>query len=157
MSFLGPDGVLHLEARLPGGVAVEGDGVAVPEESQEFTVFFGALVNSQAVGEFTEQTRVAFHVEVMKGVGGLVRKTGLQLMQEGLVVAEEGFGEGEATGLVHEVVADAPAAVAEPGENGIAYHLIDTTGTHETERHRLRTVDMPHEAVAQGQVHLGIG
>ena len=74
-----------------------------------------------------------------------------------MLVGKEGLGEAVPAGLFHEVVEHPPACIPVPCGYDVPQHLVHARVLEEGERHRVLSVDMPHEAVADGHVDLGVG
>ena len=73
------------------------------------------------------------------------------------MIGEEGFGEGIATRLFNEIVQATPSHVTVPSDFDVTHHLMDSGALEKGGRHRVRTIKVSHQAVADRQVHLGIG
>jgi hypothetical protein len=75
-----------------------------------------------------------------------------------VVVGEPGLGDGEPTGLLEEIIKYAPAGVAKPGRDNVADHGPDPGGGKVGEPHAIGlTGNISHEAVADGEIDLGVG
>ncbi len=143
---------LRGEAGIPGGVAVEGDHIAVEEEAEGVHggEFGGVGLGGGGWGFCGSAGSV-------DGEGGGFGKVSEEAVHECVVICEEGLGERVAAGLFHEVVEDPPAHVSVPGGLDVAGHLADAGAVHPGGCHTIGLVDMAHEAVADGEVDLGVG
>ena len=73
------------------------------------------------------------------------------------MISLPGLVEIEASGLLQEIIEDPPAGVPEPGGLDIADHLPDAPGGHPGQGHAVAAGDIANEAIADGQVDLGVG
>ena len=73
------------------------------------------------------------------------------------MVGEEGLGEGISSRLLDEIIQATPSHVTVPSNFDVAHHLVDSGALEKSGRHRVRAVQMTHQAIADGHVDLRVG
>ena len=78
-------------------------------------------------------------------------------MNEGVVISEKSFRESVPAWLFDEIVQATPTHVTIPRHFHVAHHLPNACAFEESGSHRVRAIEMSHQAIADGHVYFWVG